>query len=345
MLGSTTGNKHSMLAPQLSKRIQIARYLMVCGIVFIHIPPVEPEIITSNTYFLLFRAFWVDAVFRGTVPVLTCISAYLIYRSDKDKKAFALIKDKSQSLLIPMVIWNLPIVVALYLIQRYTAVDYPFRLNLDPINILTWADATFGITDRPANFPLFFLRDLFVLAILAPIFGFFIRTAPVIGFAIVAMIFWLDFDGMLLLRSNMALNFYTGGLLAVYGWNLFWLDRYKWTLLILFIIVCIIKSQIPGDSTLFRLVSPFMIWPILGIIEKGRFADAVVKLSSGSFFLFLAHAPLLVGSYIIYQRFPLVDYPVYWFLSSAGVISLCAIVYRVASRTLPSTMQTALGGR
>ena len=81
---------------------------------------------------------------------------------------------------------------------------------------------------------------------------------------------------MLLLRSNMALNFYTGGLLAVYGWNLFWLDRYKWALLILFIIVCIM-SQIPGDSTLFRLVSPFMIWPILGIIEKGRFADAVVN--------------------------------------------------------------------
>ena len=71
----------------------------------------------------------------------------------------------------------------------------------------------------------------------------------------------------------MALNFYTGGLLAVYGWNLFWLDRYKWALLILFIIVCIIKSQIPGDSTLFRLVSPFMNWPILGIIEKGRFAN------------------------------------------------------------------------
>ena len=198
-----------MIVPQVSRRIKIARYLMVCGIVFIHIPPVETEIVTSNTYFLLFRAFWVDAVFRGTVPVLTCISAYLIFRADKDRKVFALIKDKAQSLLSPMVIWNLPIVIAIYLVQRYTAVDYPFRLNLDPIDVFTWADATLGLTDRPANFPLFFLRDLFVLAILSPIFGLFIRRAPIIGLAVVGIIFWFDFDGMLLLRSNMALNFYT----------------------------------------------------------------------------------------------------------------------------------------
>lgn len=334
-----------MVAPQLSKRIQIARYLMVCGIVFIHIPPVETEIVTNNAYFLMFRAFWVDAVFRGTVPVLTCISAYLIFRSAKDKKPFALIKDKAESLLLPMLIWNLPIVLAIYLVQRYTAVGYPFRLNLNPIDVLTWVDATLGITDRPANFPLFFLRDLFVLAVLAPIFGFFIRTAPLIGLAVVGVIFWFDFDGLLLLRSNMALNFYIGGLIAVYGWDLFWLDRYKWALLILFVAVCIIKSQIPGESTLFRVVSPFMIWPILGMIENSRFADVVVRLSSGSFFLFLAHAPLLIASYIIYGKFPLIPYPLYWLISSAAVISLCAIVYRITSKTLPSTMQLALGGR
>lgn len=116
-------------------------------------------------------------------------------------------------------------------------------------------------------------------------------------------------------------------------------------MLVLFVAVCVIKSQIPGDSTLFRVVSPFMIWPVLALVENTRFADAVVKLSSGSFFLFLAHAPLLIGSYIMYQRFPIVDYPLYWFISSAAVISICAIVYRVTSKTLPSTMQLALGGR
>lgn len=40
----------------------------------------------------------------------------------------------------------------------------------------------------------------------------------------VGVIFWFDFDGLLLLRSSMALNFYIGGLFAVYGWDLFWLD-------------------------------------------------------------------------------------------------------------------------
>lgn len=334
-----------MISPEISKRIQIARYLMVCGIVFIHIPPGDTETVTDNAYFLFIRDFLVDAVFRCTVPVLTCISAYLIFLYGKDKKAVRLIKDKAKRLIIPMIIWNLPIVVAIYLIQKYQVVSYPFRIHLYPLTFFTVLDATFGLIDRPANYPLFFLRDLFVLACLAPIFGFFIRRAPTLGFVIVVAIFWFDFDGPLLLRSNMALNFYIGGVAAVYGWNLFFLDKYRGGLLSLFIALCIVKSQTPGEGTLFRVVSPFMIWPVLGLIENSQFADFVVELSSGSFFLFLSHAPILIVSYILYENFPVFDYPVYWFISSAAVIALCAIFYRIGSRTLPSTMQVALGDR
>jgi succinoglycan biosynthesis protein ExoH len=334
-----------MISREVSKRIKIARYLMVCGIVFIHIPPVETRTVTDNIYFLFVRDFLVDAVFRGTVPVLTCISAYLIFIYGKDKKALRLIQDKAETLVIPMIIWNLPIVVAIYLLQKYGIVDYPFRFDLYPLHFFRMLDATFGLTDRPANFPLFFLRDLFVLACLSPIFGYFIRRAPTLGFAIVVAIFWFDFDGLLLLRSNMALNFYIGGIVAVYGWNLFFLDRYKWSLLALFIVVCLVKSQTPGDSTLFRVVSPFMIWPTLGIMENSRFGDLIVKLSPGSFLLFLSHAPILLASYILYKEFPVFDYPLYWFVASAAVIVSCALVYRIASKTLPSTMQVALGGR
>jgi Acyltransferase family len=334
-----------MMDRQLSKRIQIARYLMVCGIIFIHVPPIDTETVTNNAYFLFFRAFWVDAVFRGTVPVLTCISAYLIFLYSKDKKPLALIRSKAESIVLPMIIWNLPVVLVIYLMQKYGVVDYPFRLDLYPFKIATFLDATFGITDRPANFPLFFLRDLFVLAVLAPIFGFFIHRAPVLGFAVVAAIFWFDFDSYLLLRSSMALNFYIGGVAAVHGWNLFLLDRYRWIILFFFIVVCLIKCQVPGDSTFFRLLSPFMIWPILGLFENSRFGDFIVKLSPGSFFLFLAHAPMLIGSYILYKMFSVLEYPLYWFVASTSVIVLCAVLYRLSSKAMPSAMQVALGGR
>ena len=113
----------------------------------------------------------------------------------------------------------------------------------------------------------------------------------------------------------------------------------------MFIIICIVKSRTPGDSTLFRVVSPFIIWPILGIIENSRFGDIIVRLSPGSFFLFLSHAPILLASYVLYREFPIFDYPLYWFISSAAVIVFCAFVYKIASKTLPSTMQLALGGR
>jgi succinoglycan biosynthesis protein ExoH len=355
-LDLTTSKEHRMISRDVSKRIQLARYLMICGIVFIHIPPLEPQTVTDNAYFLFVRGFLVDAVFRSTVPILTCISAYLIFFYGKDKKALRLVQDKARRLIIPMIIWNLPIVATIYVLQKYGISSvlqrlyapshmHPSHLAFYPLHVFNMLDATLGLTDEPVNYPLFFLRDLFVLSCLAPVFGFFIRKAPVFGFIVVAVIFGLDFDGLLLLRSSMALNFYIGGIAAVYGWNLFILDKYKWSFLALFIIACILKSQTPGDSILFRVVSPFMIWPVLGLIENSRFSDVVVKLSPGSFCLFLSHAPMLLISYRLYKMFPMVDYPLYWFSSFAAVVALCASFYRLGYKTSPSTMQVVLGGR
>lgn len=334
-----------MISREVSRRIQIARYLMVCGIVFIHIPPVETHTVTHNVYFLFIRNFLVDAIFLGTVPLLTCISAYLIFHYGHDKNALRLVQNKAKTLIVPLIIWNLPIFIAIYLIQKYQVMHRPFTLHLYPLQFFTALNAIFGITDKPLNFPLFFLRDLFVLSCLAPIFGFVIRRAPTLGFVIVVAIFWFDFDGPLLLRSSMALNFYIGGVVAIYDLNLFFLDRYRWSILVLFIAVSIIKAQMPGESVLFRIVSPFMIWPILGQIENSLFGNFVIRLSPGSFFLFLSHLPMLLVSYSLYEKFAIVDYPSYWFITSAAVIVLCSILYRIGSKTSPWIMQIALGGR
>jgi succinoglycan biosynthesis protein ExoH len=204
-----------MISREVSKRIQLARYLMICGIVFIHIPPLEPQAVTDNTYFLVVRGFFVDAVFRSTVPILTCISAYLIFSCGKDKRPLHLVQDKVKRLIIPMIIWNLPIVAAIYLLQKYgivsvlqrlyaTSHTHPSHLDFYPFNVFNILDATFGLTGEPLNYPLFFLRDLFVLSCLAPVFGFFIRKAPVFGFIVVAIIFVFNFDGLLLARNSMA---------------------------------------------------------------------------------------------------------------------------------------------
>lgn len=334
-----------MISREVSERIQIARYLMVCGIVFIHVPPEEVKSVTDNAYFLFVRSFLVDGVFRGTVPLLTCISAYLIFLYGKDKTPLRLVRDKAESLIIPMIIWNLPIFVSVYLIQKYQLLNREFTLHLFPLQLFTALNVILGISDKPLNYPLFFLRDLFVLACLAPIFGLFIRKAPTLGFVIVAVIFWFDFDGLLLLRSSMALNFYIGGVAAAYDWDLFFLDRHRWSLLVLFIAASVLKCQTPGDSTLFRVVSPFMIWPVISFIQNSRFCGCVVRLSPGSFFMFLSHLPMLIASYSVYQMVAIADYPLYWFITSAAVIALCHIFYRIGSKKLPSIMQVALGGR
>jgi succinoglycan biosynthesis protein ExoH len=210
-----------------------------------------------------------------------------------------------------------------------------------------WLNAIVGLNSAPINYPLNFLRDLYVLAIIAPIFGLLIRRYPWIGLIGISILFWFDFDGPIIRRNTMPIVFYLGGLAAVYRWNLKALDRYAVHLFAVFVVLCIsvVYFDIENRNYL-RVVSPILIWPAVSLIVGTRFGLWVSGKSKYSFFTFLMHAPVLLAFWLSYQEFlTFVPYWVFWLVTPIISAIVLSYTYTMLRGRYPRIMQFALGSR
>jgi succinoglycan biosynthesis protein ExoH len=103
-----------MLDREISKRIWVTRYVMVIGIVILHLPPYQGLSELDGSIFEYVKAFFAHGVFRASVPVLTVMSGYLIFATKLYTKPVKLLKKKVSTLLIPLIVWNLPLAVLVY---------------------------------------------------------------------------------------------------------------------------------------------------------------------------------------------------------------------------------------
>lgn len=331
----------------LQKRIALTRYLMVIGIVVLHTPPYQPLAELGLSLFDLIKAFFSHALFRMTVPVLTVISAYLLFSGKLVSQPGLLLKKKTQAILIPLILWNIPVVLAIFLVQKYGLLNHSFSAQLVPFNLANWADALTGIFETPANYPLNFLRDLFVLSVMSPLFLLILRLSAYGGAVLIAIIFYFNLDGDLILRNSMLISFYTGALLAWKKWDLKYLDKFAWPMLVLLIAVClaIIIWDIENRTWL-RIIAPFVVWPCMALLSNSRFGHWLVQYSQCSFLTFLAHAPLLLIFWVLYQKLagPL-PYPLFWFAAPLLITALCAWLHPRLYKLMPTVAKLALGGR
>jgi len=300
---------------EISQRINILRYFMIFGIIMLHTPQFVPLVETGSAPFDFLKATFQHAIFRCSVPVLTCISGYLLFKASYDLKYPTLVVKKVRTLLVPLIIFNLPLAGLVYMTQVMGVQVHDFSQTLHPFQLRSWADAVIGLFESPVNYPLNFLRDLFVISLLSPIAGFALRNFMWPGFAIVFAVFWFGWDGKLILINDMAFMFYIGGMAAVGNWNLRALDKYAPVLLLGFLALCvaIVALQIESKSYI-RLVAPFMIWPAASLLVNTFVGTRIAALAKYSFLTFLVHGPILLVSWMAYQKVfaATVPYWVYW---------------------------------
>ena len=332
---------------ELSKRIRLTRYLMVIGIVVLHIPPYQSLAELGLAPFEFIKAFFSHAVFRTTVPMLTVMSGYLLFSSKLVAEPLKLWLKKAQSLLLPLILWNIPVVLAIFIIQRYQLSGHEFSVQLYPAETRHWLNALTGLLDTPANYPLNFLRDLFALCLLAPLFRLLLNYAPYAGFALIALIYFYNLDGPFVLRNSMFISFYLGALIATQRLDIRYLDRFALPLLLLFVLfcVCIVVFDINNREPL-RLLAPFMIWPVMSLLVNLRPVLWLNRFADSSFLTFLAHGPLLLLCWLAYSTLlPSAPYPLFWFLAPVFTVVLCAWLHPLLTRFFPRTASLLLGGR
>ena len=318
---------------------------MIFGVVVIHTPPTLEVYDVDGSLWAYITSFLQNGIFRAGVPVLTLISGFLLFSANSDLKYMKLLKKKAGTLLVPFLVFNLGHIAMQMIVRLATGQWLGEDLFAQEFDV--WMNLLFSVREVPANGPLHFLRELIVLAILAPIFGFLIRKAPVVGLAAVCLFFLSNTDGRLMNRGDMAVEFYMGGLAAIYHWNLKALDRFAYPSLLIFVGICAAVSVFEiSDLTWLRLTAPFLVWSAASRLVDTPFGKWLAHMSQHSFFIFVAHAALVRMAWIVFQRtLPSVPVALFTVLAPFVVVAMCIGLYKVLNIFIPKQLDWALGQR
>ena len=321
------------------------RFLMIFGIVLLHTPKNIPIELTGPGGFDFIKSLFQNVVFRTTVPVLTCISGYLLFSANLDQHPIQMFKKKFKTLVIPFAVFNGGLFAVAYCIQAKTGKELSY--DLIPFDAAIWGDALLSLTSFPINYPLNFLRDLVVLVVMAPMFGILLRSTPLTGLAVLWGFFMYNLDGWLVLRNNMPVMFYVGGMIALGKGNLFMLDKYAPMAFFVFVAlsVTLVIFRV-ANTNYFGYVAPFLLWSAASLIVNKRIGKWMGKLSKYSFFIFIAHAPVLFATWVVYEKFAAyIPYPVYCITAPVFTTALLIGMYQQAMKIAPRIFSTAIGAK
>ncbi len=332
----------------ISQRITTARYLMICGIVVHHMAPQLELADLGNTPFHILYGFITHALTRFMLPVLTTISGYLFFSYSSNLPYSRVLKKKMDALLLPFFYWNIPIVLVMFILQYTDLNPSLFVYKFYPFDTKTWLNGIFSLTRPPVNYPLNFLRDLYLLFALTPVWSFFLKRLPLTGLALLIAVFRFDFDGHFFLTNTMPVLFYTGGLLAIRKWDLKALDSYWPVSLILMVTACFTVIFFKMEDMFWlKLAAPVLVWPILSLLQNTPAGTFILKHTRHGFCIFLTHALFLFVLDGLYWRFLCNVLPIelYWLSGPLIIIVSCELFDRLVRRCFPEIAPHLFGGR
>jgi succinoglycan biosynthesis protein ExoH len=320
---------------------------MIYFIVVVHVPQIAGY--TDDPSFLSFIGSLVHSLTRLGIPMLTCISGFLLFYNALDRDFSRLLRKRFVSLVVPLLVWNIPVVLGLYLVQSQGLVDYQFaaRKTMYPFDAMIWINGVLAITDYPINYPMHFLRDLFVICVFSPWIGKLLRSVPFAGLIALLAIFLPDLDGQFIRNNTMIISFYVGGMAATMNWNLKRLDKYAILLICLLILICALGVSLRvGKLSWLPLLAPFVVWPASSMLLGTRAGSWLIGQSRASVFLFMFHGLLLLSWKAAYPTLYTSEYAwLAWFAVPVLVAIVSQFVYLSLDRFFPAFLVLLMGGR
>jgi len=346
-MNAPEANTKHLHQTDISARIQVLRVVLILGIVVLHTPPYVPIEEVPREAFAVVKAFFQDALFRLSVPALSAISGYLLFRYQQDRDFPQLARKKSKSLLLPFLFWNVPLASAIFFLQSH-GVMLNVSPNLVEADFGGWMDALFAVNGEPVNYPLAFVRDILVACMIASILSSLFRRMPVFLAITVFLVSYTDLDGSIFLRADIATLFFVGGLLSVLDADVTLLDRWAIHLGLLLLLLCCIFVLVADSSLLFwlRVIGVVCLWPVSGVLCRFIPTSLIERLGNVSFWIFCSHAPILALLWTVWQRhMPDVAYPVFWVLAPIATVLLSVAAYGILRRILPGLASMLTGSR
>ncbi len=200
-----------------SNAIVVARVLCILGIVYAHAWTGRGGawlLLNADTAQGMMRALFMETIGRSAVPLLGMISGWLVAGSALKRGYWRFVGGKARTILAPMLLWN-ALALSLLGFAMWMGWNYGPRINDLPRFI--FEEMTSFSEMNKVNFQTPFLRDLFVLMLLAPVLirlrsGWLaLLTATVLAWSV-----W-NWYFPLILRPQVALFFLIGILARRFG--------------------------------------------------------------------------------------------------------------------------------
>jgi hypothetical protein len=315
----------------ISRTISFARITLIVGLVFLHYQAYPNSTLSpfvgfdsSRHQVATFVNSFVLFFFFSVVPLLSMVSGWLFF-SFGNEDALAAMRRRIQrrffSLYLPLVFWNALILIVLLLVfAKYP--DYPlFRqlnIHFPSAGWLEYINAIFAVTRHPIAFQFWFVRDLFVTAMLSPLLWLALRRAPFIGMAVLGLA-WMAGSGLgIFFRTDVVFFFYLGAFLRMRRLPLQVSARSAMILMGVYIALTALRALTPALLDLatsgprpelltaatrsMRLLGVVACWGIFVQIAATRLGAAVGRHGGLAFFLHSAHYPLLAVVKLVLWR-------------------------------------------
>ncbi|WP_233124763.1 acyltransferase family protein [Agrobacterium vaccinii] len=338
----------------LSSRINLMRIILISGIVFVHVPhnPETSPFLGVYGFFDWIRVFLGDALFRIGVPCLSAISGYLLFR--RGMQAFdylATVKSKAKTVLLPFILWNGALFLAVLLLQRFeVGLGYfPDLWNATTREIISHGAA---LEELPVNVPLYFLRDLFVCILLSPILAFFVKRFALVTLAVLLIITaWPDLTLFIVQKKSILFSFALGIALALHKVDLKTLDPYAGRLTVAVLLAAASLATglyFTGPEFTFELnllrnllavFGAMGLWASSSLLIQSRTGRRLSETGSLSFWIFCAHYPLLVIMWMVWNRGGPDFYPAFYI----GAVLLSFAILIVSNAQVRARLPTLYG--
>ena len=353
-----------------SKTIEWLRFFCIAAVVLLHAVglPLDGNEYISYRYgaYDTIRILFSEGLCRVAVPVFFLISGYLFFISleqwNKDVWIDKL-KKRCKTLLVPYLLWNL------IAICYSLSILYPMFIFMggEAPDILAWYNRIGGLRafwdsgngGLPINYPLWFIRDLMVFVLLAPLIFQFVKKTGIVGLIILYLAYLLNLWGDVPGLSSEGLFFFTlGAYFATHSIDFSAVFRKYWiaaTVIACPLVVAMVltfgsNNDLWGYAR--RLFTLFGTASTVGIVallfEKQRLKNHLV-LSESSFMVYAAHGPIVLPIMQAVARKILPDNQigliVQYFTATIATIAILVLCYCLLKKLMPKTMSVLTGGR
>jgi len=352
---------------ELSARIEILRFPLIIGIVFIHSYSTNVQMsdvnigidgVSSFPHFIMY--YISNVIARISVPIFFILSGFLFfYNFHGDMTSFIKkFTSRIYTLLIPFLFWNIFVLILYTIAQNIPLTANFFSGNnlISSYNLTDFINAIFGVNRLPLAYQFWFIRDLMIIIVFSPVIYFCLKYFSYLILVLLFFSWLLNFWPVMVPSEEAVMFFYLGAFISLKKYDVFILDNYRVVLLFSYIVLSMLDYLTYGMHYHFILHKIGLIFGIAvminltkNIFHTKNLKKRTIAMGSASFFIFAAHEPLLTILRKLLYKFihPENDITILilYFSVPIATIILCYFTYILLKKEFSKVLSWISGGR